>query len=321
MKKRADGIEIKQDPLFKVIGTIMEERSDAQVYYTQDIKIKYVDEYIKKKREEGISISYMHVIYCALIRLLKEYPNLNRFVMSGRMYQRNEISISLTIKQAMSLDAEESVIKIPFEGNEDILQVKEILDEEIKKTRELSQSTKADEVANTLSKLPTFLVRGVVKVLKYLDTINMMPKSIIKASPFHASAFLTNVGSIGIDSIFHHIYNFGTIGIFVAMGKKKKKLVFEDEILKEEKFISLSIVADERICDGYNFASAMKTFAKYMKNPELLDLPINVSKTEIEETEIEENILEDDIITRFFKNKRAKSKEQSDAKKIKLRKC
>ena len=101
-----------------------------------------------------------------------------------------------------------------------------------------------------------------------------MPKAIIELSPFHTSAFLTNVGSLGIDSIYHHLYDFGTTGVFLAMGKKKKSLISVDDTLKEEKSLSLRWVLDERICDGFYYASALKLFNKYMKKPELLEANI-----------------------------------------------
>lgn len=64
-----------------------------------------------------------------------------------------------------------------------------------------------------------------------------MPKAVINASPFHTSVFLTNVGSLGIDSVYHHLYNFGTTSLFFAMGKKKKSFIYDDDEIHEEKCI------------------------------------------------------------------------------------
>ena len=108
-------------------------------------------------------------------------------------------------------------------------------------------------------------------MLKHLDKKGRLPKSIIEASPFHTSAFITNVGSIGIDSIYHHIYNFGTTSLFFAMGKKKKDYIYEDEELKQEKVISVAFVGDERICDGYYFANTFRQMERFWRKPELLE--------------------------------------------------
>ena len=107
----------------------------------------------------------------------------------------------------------------------------------------------------------------------YLDKHGMMPKAIIELSPFHTSAFLTNVGSLGIDSIYHHLYNFGTTSMFFSMGKKKKSYIYEDDEIRQEKCITIAFVGDERICDGYYYASSFKQLSKYLRKPELLEGP------------------------------------------------
>ena len=140
--------------------------------------------------------------------------------------------------------------------------------------KDTNTQNNTDKLIKLLSLLPDWLYKLIVNILMFLDKHGMMPKAIIELSPFHASAYLTNVGSLGIDPIYHHIYNFGTIGIFLAMGKKKKSYIYEDESIKEEKAITLKWVADERICDGFYYASALKSFYRYLRKPELLETNI-----------------------------------------------
>ena len=269
---RLDGRKIKSlDPMFRVIPHVMKERSDAHVYFTQDIPVKTLDEYIAKKEQEGIKFSYMNIIYAAMVRLMAQRPQLNRFIMNGRTYARNEIEISLAIKKSLTDDGEETTIKIPFTGEENIFEVKEKLDDVINLNKKDETSNETDVLAKALAFIPTFLLKIAVSFIMFLDKHGMLPKFIIKASPFHTSAFLTNVASLGIDAIYHHLYNFGTTGLFLAMGKKKKDYIYEDEDIKEEKCISLAFVCDERICDGYYFANSVKMFNKYLRRPELLE--------------------------------------------------
>ena len=272
---RSDGRKIKSlDPLFRVIPHVMKERSDAHVYFSQEIPIKTLDEYIAKKEQEGIKMSYMNIIYAALVRMLAEKPALNRFIMDGRTYARHGIHISLAIKKGMTEDAEETTIKLPFTGRENIFEVKEILDKTILQNKDKDVQNDTDKLVKFLSLIPDWLYKLIVNILMYLDKHGMMPKFIIKLSPFHTSAFLTNVGSLGIDAIYHHLYNFGTTGVFLAMGKKKKSYIYEDDDIVPEKSISLAWVADERICDGFYYANALKSFYRYLKKPELLETNI-----------------------------------------------
>ena len=271
---RSDGRELKSIPaIFKIIPQVMRTRADSQVYYSYDMPIKAMDEYISKKAEEGIRISYMNIIYAAMVRLLAQRPQLNRFIMNGRTYARNDIEVSLAIKKNLTDDGEETTIKLPFTGNENIFEVKEKLDSTINENKEETNENDTDILAKALAVIPTFLLKMAVSFIMFLDKHGMLPRFVIKASPFHTSAFLTNVASLGIDAIYHHLYDFGTTGLFLAMGKKKKDFIYEDDNIVEEKCISLAFVCDERICDGYYFANSVKLFNKYLKKPELLEEP------------------------------------------------
>ena len=269
---RSDGKKVKNlEPLFRIIPSIMLERNDAQVYFKQDIPLKTIDEYINKKAEEGIRMSYMNIIYAGLVRIIKERPKLNRFVMNGTTYQRNKIFVSLSIKKSLTDDGQETVIKIPFDGTENIFEIKEKLDATVEKNKEKETVNKTDKVVKILNLTPNFLILWSIKILRFLDKYGIMPKAIINASPFHTSVFLTNVGSLGIDSIYHHIYNFGTTSLFFSMGKKKKSYIYDEDEIKEEKCITIAFVGDERICDGHYYASSFKQLNKYLKKPELLE--------------------------------------------------
>ena len=269
---RSDGKKVKNlPPFFRVIPNIMPERSDSQVYFKQDIPLKTLDEYIDKKASEGIKLSYMNIIYAALVRIIAERPKLNRFIMNGSTYQRNTIYVSLVIKKSLTDEGQETSIKLPFKGNENLFEIKEILDSAVEKNKEATITNNTDSLAKTLSLIPDGLIRFAVKILSFLDKHGIMPKAVIDASPFHTSVFLTNVGSLGIDTIYHHIYNFGTTSMFFAMGKKKKSYIYDDDEIKEEKCITLAFVGDERICDGYYYANSFKLLNKYLKKPELLE--------------------------------------------------
>lgn len=269
---RSDGKKVKNlSAFFRVIPNVMLDRADSQVYFKQDISLKSLDEYINRKAEEGIRFSYMNIIYAALVRIISERPNLNRFAMNGSLYQRNKIYVSLVIKKSLSDDGQETSIKLAFNGNENIFEIKEKLDNAIEKNKDIEFGNNTDSVANAFSIVPDGLIRKGVKLLAFLDRHGMMPKKIIEASPFHTSVFLTNVGSLGIDSIYHHLYNFGTTSMFFAMGKKKKSFIYEEDEIYEDKCITLAFVGDERICDGYYYASSFKLLTKYLKKPELLE--------------------------------------------------
>ena len=276
---RSDGKELKKIPaVFRIIPVLMKYRNDAEVYFKQDIEIEEMDKYLARKLEEGINLSHMDILFTAIIRILAQRPHLNRFVMHGKIYARNDIEISISIKKKMSDEGTESTLKLKFDGTETLFQVHDILQKAISDNKDEDEiNSGADKLTQVLEHVPTWALRYGIAIVRFLDNHSMLPKSIIKISPFHTSAFVTNVGSIGIDSIYHHIYNIGTTSMFFAMGKKKKSYIYEDDEntgepgIKEEKCINIAFVGDERICDGYYYATSFKKLCRYLKHPETLE--------------------------------------------------
>ena len=80
-----------------------------------------------------------------------------------------------------------------------------------------------------LTKMPRFLLRFVVWMLHKLDFYGRVPEALIKTDPNHATCFITNLGSIGLRSGYHHLSNWGTNSIFVVIGEKKLRPVYDDE--------------------------------------------------------------------------------------------
>ena len=273
---RSDGKEVKKASYeLKAMACLMKDRVDSQVFFNQDIVVDKMDEYIKKMDEKGEKFTYLDILYAAVVRIIAERPKLNRFVINGRLYARNIMTISLTIKQSLSDNSDDSTIKPEFTGTETIFEVRDMLRKEIEKCKGQGNDdvTGTDKTAAALGKIPTGIYKVVINLLMWLDKHGHCPKAIIKASPFHTSCYITDVASIGINSIYHHIYNFGTTSMFFAMGKRKKSLIYEDDKIVEERCINLAFVGDERICDGYYYANSFRKLCKYLNKPDLLEKP------------------------------------------------
>ena len=272
--KRADGRRIKSlKPYYKIIPYIMKERSDAHVYFEDEISIDAMEEYIKAKKEQGIKIKHMDIILAAIGRTALEKPRINRFIMNRRIYARNEVSISLAmVKKLSEEDYVDTTVKFKIKPEDTIFTIAEQEQKVVEENKKAEESNSTDRLAGILMSLPNWLIKFAVWVIIKLDNMNLLPKSIIEASPFHTSIFLTNLGSIGIDSIYHHIYNFGTTSGFLAMGGRKERIK-NFKTGETEKYMTFRFVMDERICDGYYFSKAFTVFRRYILNPELLELP------------------------------------------------
>lgn len=274
--KRADGVRVKKlDAIFKLIPYIMKTRTDSQVFFEDRIYLDKVSEYIKKKKAEGIRITHMEIIIAAIGRLLYERPYLNRFIMNRQIYQRNETVISLAIKKQMVDEAMETTVKFKIKPEDTILTIADQIKEVVEENKKVTTKNITDKLADFILSFPNFLIKGIVGIIMWMDKHNLLPKSVIDASPFHTSAFLTNLGSLGIDAIYHHIYDFGTTSIFFAMGGKKYEKDLDGNI---QSYINIKVVADERICDGLYYAKSFLLLKRYLQKPELLEIPLNAKK-------------------------------------------
>ena len=260
-------------PYDRILCHVMTKRSDAQVYFTDYVDCAPIDEYIKKvETENGVRLSYLDVVNAALIRVYAKMPALNRFVMNGRIFANNDIKIAMAMKKSMRDDGGSTTVKVSFTGHENILEVQEMFQKELWKNKEADSSNSTDKLMETLMSLPTPLLRIIVAILKWLDTISALPQSLLDALPFHSSIFVTYLKSIGIRGIYHHIYDFGTIGMFICIGKEQYMPVVDKKTLevKGAKMLELKVVCDERICDGLYHARAMRLIRKILENPEQL---------------------------------------------------
>lgn len=273
---RRDGKKIKHiDPFMKIVPHIMFNRNDAMVMKTEKIDCAKLDAYIlQKRKEEGIKVDYMDVIIASFVRVISLRPKLNRFVVNGRLFKRNSIQVSLSIKKRMVDAAEETAIKLTFDGTESIYDVQEKLHEIIKKNKGVQKKNMVDKLAELFAKGPNFLIKGTVRFFMWLDKHGMLPKTLLEESPFHTSVFLVNSRSIKMSPVFHHIYNFGTTGTFCSMGKETYQPVVTNPNKKEfdvKKIMELGFVIDERICDGLYNSLTLKELNRILSNPEVLD--------------------------------------------------
>lgn len=270
---RYDGWRVRKvDGVFNIIPFIMKSRVESQNYFEENILIDKIEAFVRTHNEEIPNLSTMHIIMAAVVRAFSQRPYMNRFVVYNKIYARNHLNISLVIKRADMKS--ETIIKPEFEPEDTLYDVVRRVNELVASGRSGEDDSDTDKIIEILSKLPTTVMRFAVGILKKLDNIGKLPKIINEVSPWHCSIFMTNVGSLGISPIYHHLTEFGTNSMFIAMGKKEKRLVLDkDGTVREERSIGLKFTLDDRVCDGQYYANSIKLMRKYMQNPELLLVP------------------------------------------------
>lgn len=271
---RKDGRRVRSlPPMSQLIPYIMKERSDAQNHISETLDIGRVQEYINKKKSCGMSaFGFMHFIIAAYIRTVAEYPALNRFVNGQKVFTRDGYAeVSLTIKREMKLESPDTVVKITLSPEDTADDVYNALNSVINEYRSV-QDSGFDRTAKMLNYIPGFVKRFAFASIRFFDYLGFLPRALTRVSPFHSSMFITSMGSLGIPPVYHHLYNLGNVPLFISFGLRRRENVLEqDGSVRPRTVVDLKIVTDERICDGYYFAAALKSIKRYFRHPELLD--------------------------------------------------
>lgn len=276
MGDRKEGRLLRSLPGFsKFIPYIMPQRNDRYLHYEESFEVTSLDRMLRKLRVEGYKgIGILHFLIAAYIRGLSRMPGVNRFIAGRRIYARDNIEVVMTVKRALSIDATETTIKVVFEPTDTILDVYRKMNEKIDEIKSSEENNGTEDVADTIARLPRFLIRFALTVLRVMDYFGWIPKSLLDVSPFHGSMIITDLGSLRIGPIYHHIYNFGTLPCFIAFGAKRHayELNRRGEMV-DKKYVDCKFVLDEGIVDGHYWAQFLLAYRYMFEHPEILLSP------------------------------------------------
>lgn len=265
---RADGKLVRGIPAIeKMIPHIMPRRCDSINYGKVEFDMGNLRAFLKELRAEGHTVGVMDAVIAAYVRLLRRTPELNRFVVNKKLYQRNHICVAFTmIRRGAGTKVEETAVKVYLEADDDLVTIAKKIRAVIAENEQPQSRNAMDVFIDGLMSIP--LVPGFsVAALRWMDRRGILPKSLIKLSPFHASMYISNLASIQMTYAYHHLYEFGTSSIFITMGMPQRVLGQDDD---KKRVMTLGIAFDERICIGVTWARALFDFKRSLEKPELL---------------------------------------------------
>ena len=278
-KRIREGRRIKTlTPYNMIIPYIMSVRSDSQNNIATYVDVSAADNLIRRLRSEGyVSIGILHVLLAAYVRALSQRPGVNRFIRGQKIYARNGIIINIIVKRKMSIDSADTSVKLHLEPTDTLIDIYNKWTELYNRIIETDDNG-MDKTARIICYIPGLVKKFVIGTMRFLDYFGLLPRAIVNVSPFHGSMFITNMASLNIPPIVHHLYNFGNVPVFIAFGAKRYQIVANDDgTVTKHRVIDIIANMDERICDGFYYASTLKLFKKYFQNPEeLLKAPETV---------------------------------------------
>ena len=284
---RPDGVRLRQKhPLNALMPYMMRGRNESAVYYQKELDVENALRLVRSKNaimksgergEEQDRYSLFSVAMAAVVRTLAIRPELNRFIHGRALYQRKDIVISFIVKQKMSEEAPEGNARIRFAPEDDLEAVTQKVNKAIAYVREVGEGGEGERIASVAHAIPGAKAL-LIGLYRFLDRINLAPQALLEADPLYATCYFANLGSIGLDTPFHHLYEWGNASFFVVMGKLMQKDSHRGASVVKRHFIDFKVTLDERISDGLYFARSASVFYRLLDKPELLDMPLDEAK-------------------------------------------
>lgn len=260
-------------PVRRIMPFLMPTRNGAFVLFEQHIPVAPARAFLaplNAGRSPERAVTLFHLVLRAIGFALAEFPRLNRFVAGSRLYERRGIWLAFSGKQRMERDAPLFTAKMLFDPNEPLDAMVDRIGALVGEGRSGRESATDREIRAFL-RLPAPVLRAGVRVVRRLDAWGLLPPSFSKDDPLYASAFIANLGSVGLDAAYHHLYEYGTIPIFVTIGRlHRAPVVLPDGSVSSREVFALRYTYDERVEDGFYAARALERLQALLEHPEAL---------------------------------------------------
>ena len=275
---RRDGKLLRNiDGMHLIMPMIYPNRCDNEAFISERIDLTNVDKYIEKRNAENpvFKFTLFHLIVAAVLKVIVLRPKLNRFIANKNLYHRNELTASFVIKKQFNDVSEEGTAFIRAGEDSTVDSLREDLYKQITSVKGGGGNSTTDAL-DFLNKLPRFIVKFFVALMRFLDRHGLVPKSLIAADPYYASVILSNLGSIKLRSGYHHLTNWGTTSLFVVVGEMKKRVFVNADGSEEYRnSVDLGLTIDERLADGYYYSKSVRLLKYILEHPECLERPFS----------------------------------------------
>lgn len=244
-----DGKRVAVHPYRRMMAFLMRGRNESAVYFEQRIDVRQSLPWLAERRA-----NLFHLVLHSLASILHERERLNRFTVGRRTFQRTTVQLSFAAKKRFADDAPLATVKRAFPRDETFASLVASLRDDVAAAKSDAISA-MDKELSVLLKLPGFLLAFGIGALKRLYAIGLAPRSLIDTDPLYTSAFVANLGSIGLDAAYHHLYEHGNCPLFVTIGK----IV--------DGHVTLKFTFDERVEDGLYCARSLELLASRIADP------------------------------------------------------
>lgn len=253
-------------PIRRILPHVSPRRNDSLFYLPNDVDVEAAFEFLDKHnrtRPPERPATLFHLLLRAVAQGIALRPRVNRFVKGGRLWQRRGVWLTFSAKREMSDAAPLLTIKRRFDADHETLD--EMIDgvyTVLSPARRGVDST-SDKETKLLMRLPNVLTGALVRGADWLDRFGLLPLAMIEPDPMFTTVFMANLGSVGHDAGFHHLWERGTCSAFCVIGRVKTGPT-------GRRIASVFWTWDERVEDGLYSFGYTNGVKERLESPELL---------------------------------------------------
>lgn len=264
---RRDGKRVKDiDAMHVLMPYIKPNRCDSDVFINQKLDVTELVKYYEEMKLKDNDLTYFHLFITLIAKTIYNRPLLNRFIVNKKYYDRNDVLIAFTAKVNYEDTSKEILKVIKIDPEDNLFSIKEKTLKAVSDVRNAKEEG-TNNIMNIIGKLPSFLISLVVKVVKFMDRHDLLPKSLINDNLYYSTCIVSNLGSIKSSAIYHNLTDFGTSSILATFGEIREE--------NGRKYAETGINIDERIADGVYFVKSVKLMQDILINPKCLEGNVN----------------------------------------------
>jgi len=257
---------------------VFSRRSDAFYLYEDSCELTDSERWLKAQRSKGYeTMSLLHLIIAAYVRVVASIPSINRFVAGRRIFARNRVEVSMIVKRSNEPEAPEAALKVGFEPSDSVYDVYRKLNIALKKiSNEDEEDNPTTNFVTALADAPRFVTRIVMGFIRLLDYFGVLPRRLLGMSPLHSSMLLSDMSHFGYNPVHRNLSSLGTVPMYISYGARQRMQgTVEGGKTVSRSFVELRFSVDGRITDSASYAEAFKLLHHYIENPAELELPID----------------------------------------------
>ena len=252
----------------KIAAATWRPSRDGRIYARLEVDVSPALAYIQRVGDEtGVTVSVTHIVGAALARVLREVPEFRARMVFGRAVPLEHCDI------AFAVDIDGGADLAPIKVREaDTLTPAEIATA-LQRGAERLRGGRDDAYGRT-SRLvriaPSWAIRPVLAMSGVISGGLGKPAFGQPGFPL-GTAFVSNVGTVGLDEAFLAPLPFARTPVYLAIGAMRERALVVDGEIVVRPTVVLVATADHRLGDGSHAGEMVDGMKRLIAEPSLMD--------------------------------------------------